>query len=226
MVPLLLLHSDSLMCCWWTRLDWTRMRTSPSTWTWTWMVAAEWTNRPGGGTSEHPPRSAAVECNGYMRYYPFCLWHAEAGNTSGNVGKAAKCRLNEWSKGNRDTRVATDDFVWLSIGGRSLFWGPHLIKPRSVSLISNQVISSLLSRSFLWIPFYLLIANVSGCLCVGVRGCVGTSHTLWSSLLFVSGVKRWQLLPKSSRWTRKLSLVKQPITLYNIVEVQVREYRR
>lgn len=48
MVPLLLLHSDSLMCCWWTRLDWTRMRTSTWTWTWTWMVAAEWTNRPGG----------------------------------------------------------------------------------------------------------------------------------------------------------------------------------
>lgn len=98
MVPLLLLHSDSLMCCWWTRLDWTRMRTSTWTWTWTWMVAADWTNRPGGGTSEHPPRSAAVECNGYMRYYPFCLWHAEAGNTSENVGKAAKCRLTEWSK--------------------------------------------------------------------------------------------------------------------------------
>lgn len=179
MVPLLLLHTDSLMCCWWTRLDWTRMRTSTSTststWTctWTWMVAAEWTNRPGGGTSEHPPRSAAVECNGYMRYYPFCLWHAEAGNTSGNVGKAAKCRLNEWSKGNRDTRVATDDFVWLSRGGRSLFWGPHLIKPRSVSLISNQVISFLLDSVFFVDSF--LFANckrewLSVCGCERVFG--------------------------------------------------------
>lgn len=95
------------------------------------------------------------------------------GKYVGKCRKSGKMSINWMKQKETATHVATDDFVWLSRGARSPFWGSHLIKPRSVFLISNQVISSLFTRSFLWIHFYLLIAIV----CVGV--CVWVCDGVW-----------------------------------------------